>query len=102
MWSDKLGQAIQQAAGEQCPNGYKVETHNGADFEALQTAVNQGIDSHLEAVQFAEFKGDYGRRGFNFTPDTLPVLVRRLMEDGNDDAQSLASSICSTLEIELV
>lgn len=102
MWTDKLGHAIKAAAMAQCPKGYPVEMHNGSDLEALCEAVNQGIDAHLEAVRFTEFSGSYGRRGFRFEPETLHVLVRRLMESDNDEAQMLASDICSTLNIELI
>lgn len=102
MWSVQLGQAIKAAAMAQCPDGYPVEMPHGYEFDLLCEAINQGIDSHLEAVQFTEFSGSYGKRGFKFNPETLSVLVRRLMESDNDEAQSLASGICETLNIELI
>lgn len=33
---------------------------------------------------------------------SLPVLIRRLMESGDEQAESLASSMCQILEIELI
>jgi len=36
------------------------------------------------------------------SPQSLPVLIRRLMESGEDEAESLAAGICQTLEIELI
>jgi hypothetical protein len=36
------------------------------------------------------------------SPKSLPVLVRRLMESGDEQAELLASSMCQTLEIELI
>ena len=36
------------------------------------------------------------------SPESLPVLVRRLLESGDEEAESLASSICQTLDIELI
>ena len=36
------------------------------------------------------------------SPKSLPVLVRRLMESDDEGAESLASDICQTLEIEII
>jgi hypothetical protein len=99
MWSDRLGEAIKARSSKP----YPMEFHQGTeDFQSLMRAVNQGIDAYLEAVQFSEFNGAHGRRGFTITPDTLHVLIRRLMESENENDNSLASGICSTLEIELI
>lgn len=111
MWSDKLGEAIKERAKEQCPNGYSIECHfNSSDFEFIQKAVNKGIDSHLEAIMFTQGMGEHGRSAMNITPETLHVLVRRLMEmdcdeerrEKGDSPEQLASCICETLEIELI
>lgn len=103
MWSDALGEVIKARSTKPFP----MEFHkNSNDFKAIQRAVNQGIDAHLEAIQFTEFCGEYGRRGFKFSAETLHVLVRRLMNDTMQDeessSESLASSICECLNIELV
>lgn len=95
MWSDKLGTAIDAASTEP----YPIEMHNGDDFAALCLAVNQGIDSHLEAIDFKQSVGGYGRTRITLEPQSVSVLVRRLLEDGDD---ALAGGICQTLGIELV
>jgi hypothetical protein len=103
MWSDKLGEAVKACAKEQCPDGYPMEFHGGSDdYDAFEAAVEQGIDSYLEAVEFKQGTGQYHRARFVVTPETLHVLVRRLLESDNEHANSLASSICETLEIELI
>ncbi len=81
----------------------------GRDAEVVAIAVNQGIDSHLEAC-FVPDRGDsYTKDGRRLrcvvSPESLPVLLRRLTEieytgrDG-DDADvggMLATDILGTL-----
>lgn len=99
MWSDKLGDAIKERSLDPFP----IECHRKTEmFEAINRAVNQGIDSHLEALFFEQGAGEYGRVRLVFTPESVPVLVRRLMEDDDDEAQRLAGDICGTLNIELI
>lgn len=100
-WSEPLGAALKEA----CFEPYTMSLV-GEDREALQEAVNQGIDSHLEAC-YVPARGDsftWGawRLECKVSPESLPVLVRRLLESDNENAWSLASGICQTLEIELV
>lgn len=97
------------------------------EIAAVTAAVNQGIDAHLEACYVPQ-RGDRYERGERFfiatvdgpkwkkgdrvvhtvtmecsiSPESLPVLVRRLMESGDDAGESLARSICDVLGIELV
>ena len=112
VWSEELGAAVAAAAPKR---GYQMSLA-GEDCRAVTDAVNQGIDAHLEAC-FIPDRGDSFRfqtpAGIHgricgprleclLSPDSLPVLVRRLMESGNDTAQSLASSICQTLGIEVL
>lgn len=99
-WSEELCQAINQAS--QDPYEIEVHGYGSEDFGSLTDAVNQGIDSHLEAIHFKEFPGFYRKRGFRIEPQSVSVLVRRLMESDNDNSHSLASSICQTLGIELI
>ncbi len=88
----------------------------GEDRQVIIAAVNQGIDSHLEAC-FVPERGDRfrlhtppGTRGSisgprlecQLSPESLPVLVRRLLGSGEEQAESLAASICQTLDIELI
>lgn len=101
MWSDKLGEAIKQSALEQCPDGYPIDVKGDAYmYTAIAEAWNQGIDAYLEAITERSTATPDGR--FNIHPEELHVLVRRLMESGSEEAESLASGICSTLDIELV
>ena len=99
----------------------------GEDIEAVRRVVNVGIDAHLTAC-FCRERGDayeQDERSITATSDTkwwksgekivlattlecrlsiesLLVLLRRLYEDGSDEAWSLRSAILSTLGIEEV
>src|SRR5258706_78352 len=112
IWTDKLGVAVSKAAPKA---GYPMSLV-GEDCEKVVAAVNQGIDSRLEAcfVQARrdrfKFQTPEGIRGrisgvrleCNVSPQSLPVLVRRLIESGDEAAGALASSICQTLDMELI
>lgn len=112
IWTDKLGAEIAKAAPQ---DGYSMSLA-GEDVQKVITAVNQAIDSHLEAC-FVPDRGDSFRSqtpqgiqgrvcgprlACQVSPLSLPVLVRRLMESGDGAAESLASDICQTLNIELI
>ncbi len=110
-WTDKLGEEIKKRAIEQCPDGYEISTSNAKTFEAIRDAWNLGIDSHVEAIterSSCNVRAEGSRRmsrcvaDIIIHPEELHVLVRRLMESGDERAEDLASSICSTLEIELI
>ena len=104
-WTDELGEEIKRRAIEQCPDGYHIRTPSYTDSLAIVKAWNQGIDSHLEALtESSTFSTVKSRYNFNIHPEELHVLVRRLMEMDYEDgeAHDLASSICSTLGIELI
>ena len=111
-WTPKLGTEIARAAPKA---GYHMSLV-AEDRQKVIATVNQGIDAYLEAC-FVPGRGDNfsiqtpeGIRGrisgprleCKVPPKSLPVLVRRLMESGDEQAESLASSMCQTLEIELV
>lgn len=108
MWSDRLGDALRLA----CTEPYPISCWPGSeDFQALATAINVGIDAHLEAVTFEQGADHRGAPRFTIAVESLPVLIRRLLEgDGiaADDEEAwnsaldLASGICQTLNIELV
>lgn len=120
--------AIVAAVAKRAPKGgYPMNLPLGThDAEVVQLAVNQGIDSHLQACYVPD-RGDRYEvqrpgadiasrvRGScldcNVSAESLPVLVRRLFEMGEKDSKdgsvadhacSLASSICGTLDIEVV
>ena len=111
-WTAELGAAIGKAAPKA---GYRMSLV-GEDLQKAIAAVNQGIDAYLEAC-FVPGRGDsfrletpQGIRGkmsgprleCKVSPKSLPVLVRRLIESDDEGAESLASDICQTLEIELL
>lgn len=74
---------------------------------AVIAAVSQGIDSRLEACYIKE-RGDYydtaaslgtPRLVCRVSPESLPVLIRRLAETGRPVPTALAQSILETLEV---
>lgn len=112
LWTAELGVQIGKVVPKR---GYSMSLV-GEDRQKIIAAVNQGNDSHLEAC-FVPDRGDRyelttppgiagricgTRLECNVSVESLSVLVRRLMESGDESAESLASSICQTLEIELV
>jgi hypothetical protein len=111
-WNAKLRAAIGKAAPKA---GYNMSLV-AEDRQKVIAAVNQDIDAYLEAC-FVPDRGDSfrfhtpkGIRGkisgprleCKVSPKSLPVLVCRLMESDDERAESLASDICQTLDIELV
>ena len=88
----------------------------GSTARAVMTAVNQGIDSHLEACYIRERGDSYDARtvfvgGKPFvnrlecavSSESLPVLLRRLseMDDLDDDSDTLVSDILETIGIDV-
>ena len=88
---------------------YTMSLTDTDEIRAVVDAVNQGIDSHLEAC-FCPQRGDRfeggkrtaGRFTLCYTlecvvsPESLPVLLRRLSE-GDDAGMMLAGDILMTL-----
>lgn len=86
---------------------YPMSLTDPAEIKAVVKAVNAGIDSHLEAC-FVPDRGDSyapGRRKIvgiptlecKVSPESLPVLLRRLCESGDDAGEHLAGNILDTL-----
>lgn len=90
---------ITRLCREQCPNGYPMTLRSQSEWSVLSAAWNQGIDSHLEALTERSSADECTGR-VNVHPDELHTLLRRLFEDGDDEAWSLRSSILSTLGVE--
>ena len=68
-------------------------------------AINQGIDSHLEAVSFLTSYNHYNQTCISITVETLHTLVRRLVDmcdAGDEDAGDEASAILASLDIEWI
>lgn len=98
-WTAKLGEAIAKASVKP----YPIECHTGTEMlRAITQAVNQGIDSHLQAIEFKQGAGSHGRVLLTFSPKSVAILVRRLMESEAEESQSLAGDICGALGIELI
>lgn len=60
-------------------------------------ATNQGIDSHLAAIEFEQVGQDVFIK-----KESMPVLIRRLIEKGTDESLDFASCVLSTLNIEWI
>jgi len=80
----------------------------GPDVNLVKECVNQGIDSHLEACSIEgrdSYELKYGgpvsgmELRCRISPESLPVLLRRMVERGTEHAWYLASDILGTLEI---
>ena len=101
MWSEKLGKAIKEAA----PEIYTMSLV-GDDKQPVISAVNQGIDAYLGACYIKERGDSYEDTGYRLeckvSKESLPVLIRRLIDLDDEYGTSLASGICSTLDIELI
>ena len=81
------------------------------DAQVMQRVVNQGIDSHLEAITGSSF--NWNKREMSgvtaldcdCSPKDMLVILRRLLEDDSDFAEhatNLRSSILTTIGIEEV
>lgn len=90
---------ITRLCREQCPDGYPMTLRSQAEWSAISAAWNQGIDSHLEAIT-TRSTADASTGKVNVHPEELHVLLRRLFEDGSEEAWSLRSDILSTLGVE--
>ena len=69
--------------------------------------INQGIDGHLEAVFFddhgVEKQYGAGKRHIAIRDSkSMRCFLRRLLENGSEDAADLASCIMETLEYEWI
>lgn len=71
------------------------------DFTHFAEAVNQGIDSRLQAC-FSPDRGDKFQQVSNkaritISVESLPVLIRRLLESEKEEANLLGESILTSL-----
>lgn len=76
---------------------------NQEDLTLVSNAINQGIDSHLEAVSWSDTDGDKWHK--NITIDdtkSMRCLLRRLFEAGDEKAERLAMDILYTLGYESI
>lgn len=97
---------IRSACWTQCPNGYSMTIKSPAEWQFIASAVNMGIDAHLEAVSSrSSFDAATGKCVVH--PDELHTLLRRLYElaqnTDQDDIVSgsdLAESILVSLDLD--
>jgi hypothetical protein len=82
----------------QTPNGYPMTIRSQTEWSAIASAVNQGIDAHLEAFTRSTFDPKTGRCLIH--PEEMNTFLRRLFESDNDEAWSLRSAILDTLGVE--
>ena len=68
------------------------------DFTSVQAAVNQGIDSHLEAVNLEQ---DGGRILIKDIA-SMRTLLRRLIESDDQNSLDFASAVMQTLGFEWI
>lgn len=82
---------------------FPIETpYSSEEYKIMQSVVNKGIDSHLEAFTKSEFKKSPSFNNkflWNIHNSELPILYRRLEElyneTGNDDYQSFLDDVKS-------
>jgi hypothetical protein len=92
---------IKSACYDQCPEGYHMTIVDQDEWSIIANAVNQGIDSHLEALTE---RSTFNNGSCLVHPEELHVLLRRLYEiedeDFVDTAWQLRGAILETLDIE--
>ena len=91
---------IKERVMSQAPNGYPMHIKSQDEWDVIVQAVNQGIDSHLEGFTHSKFDSTTGKVMIH--PEEMTTLLRRLYEDGDDEAWSLRTDILSTFNIEEV
>ena len=96
--------AIRKAMEKECKGGKYHMRLVKSDGQAVERAVNQGIDSHLEAAFIPErgdkFEWKNGFLACEITQEGMCTLLRRLFEAGckeDDVAFDLAMDILGTL-----
>jgi hypothetical protein len=99
-------------ADKECKGGlYAISAPRGSSLSAaIESAVNQGIDAHLEACFVPGERGDRfewigGRLECKVSAKSLPVLLRRLQEMADagklaEDDETIVSDILGTLGME--
>ena len=90
-------EVIKERTMAQTPDGYPMHIKSQDEWTAIAEAVNQGIDSHLEGFTRSTFQPD----GIcSIHPEEMTILLRRLSESENEEAQQLRTDILYTLNIE--
>jgi len=87
---------IKERVEQQTPGGYPMVIKDQETWSVIAKAVNQGIDSHLEGFTRSTFDNGH----VNIHPEEMTTFLRRLYEDGSEEAWSLRTDILSTLNVE--
>lgn len=90
---------VKLAALTVCPDDFPMTIRSKSEWKALAKAWNQGIDAHLEALT-ERSSADSSSGRVNVHPEELHTLLRRLWDDGSDEAWGLRGSIVYHLGIE--
>ena len=69
----------------------------GDEQRVVVAAVNQGIDARLEALTDTTYFWNSSRLELSVGDDDVPVLIRRLVEMGDDEADNLAEIMVGQL-----
>jgi hypothetical protein len=92
---------IRKAVKRECFDGKHHMRLTGADDAVVKKAVNQGIDSHLEAVFVPERGDSFVREGgflvCKVSEEGLCALLRRMFENEEEESLSLATAILESL-----
>lgn len=112
---DTFGVSVTYQTVRKAMNGepFTMSLTGRDDIEAVVEAVNLGIDAHLEAC-FCPNRGDRydgGKRTAGRTvlcrtlecvvsPESLPVLLRRLFDSEDEGAVTLATDILASIGID--
>jgi hypothetical protein len=88
--------AIREANGNE-PYYMRVNTE---DYRRVAAAINQQIDARLQAC-FCPGRGDrqIGPE-FWISPESLPVLIRRLFESNDQESEMLAQDMLQSLKFD--
>lgn len=91
---------IKEKVMSQAPSGYSMTIRNQDEWAVIAKAVNQGIDSHLGGFTRSQFDNKTGKCLIH--PEEMNIFLRRLLDDGEEEALGLRTDILSTLGIEEV
>ena len=87
---------IDERVAKQTPNGYPMTIKSQTEWSIIAEVVNIGIDAHLEGFTKSKFNnGDVV-----IHPSEMNLFLRRLYDNGKEEAWSLRSDILTTLGIE--
>ena len=103
IWSPQLKAAIIENNKEPL---FDITMSSLSDANSIMMAVNEGIDSHLEACYVKERRDSYEWKGqfliCHVSKESLPTLIRRLLESPNENSRSIAIDMCYVIGIELI